>query len=356
MKIVVLSRYARKGASSRLRTLQYQPFLEAAGHEVMYLPFFDDAYLERLYSGVKSKYPVNLTYYFDRAKKLISMSKPDVIWLEKEAFPYWPAWLENLFLPRSVPIVSDYDDAVFHRYDLHSNAVARRLLGDKINTVMRNSRLVLAGNDYLGDHAKKAGAQWVEIVPTVLDANSYFVPERAADGDHKTVVGWIGSPSTWTGQADNFIDVYDRIISEKDVILRAIGANPDFDRPGYDFQPWSEDTEVATIQSMDIGIMPLPDNPWTRGKCGYKLIQYMACGLPVIASPVGVNSQIVEDGVNGFLADTSDEWFKALSTLVENPGLRKQMGAAGRKKVEDHYSVQVQGPRIAELLRQASQK
>ena len=113
---------------------------------------------------------------------------------------------------------------------------------------------------------------------------------------------------------------------------------------------WSEDTEVDTIQSMDIGVMPLPDTPWARGKCGYKLIQYMACSLPVIASPVGVNKEIVEHGINGFLAETHDEWVKALNTLLGDADLRQRMGAAGRAKVEREYSLQVYGPKVANLL------
>jgi hypothetical protein len=115
-------------------------------------------------------------------------------------------------------------------------------------------------------------------------------------------------------------------------------------------QLWSEDSEVAMIQSMDIGIMPLTDSPWARGKCGYKLIQYMACGLPVVASPVGVNADIVEHGVNGFLATTEDEWRQALTTLLRDPDLRRRMGAAGRRKVETDYSLQVWGPRVAAIF------
>jgi glycosyltransferase involved in cell wall biosynthesis len=117
-----------------------------------------------------------------------------------------------------------------------------------------------------------------------------------------------------------------------------------------DILPWSEETEAASIQAMDIGIMPLTDTPWARGKCGYKLIQYMACGLPVIASPVGVNTEIVEHGVNGFLATTDADWREALVMLLRDPDLRNRMGAAGRRKVEEQYSLQVWGPRVADML------
>jgi glycosyltransferase involved in cell wall biosynthesis len=120
--------------------------------------------------------------------------------------------------------------------------------------------------------------------------------------------------------------------------------------------PWTEQTEVASIASFDIGIMPLLDAPFERGKCGYKLIQYMACGLPVVASPVGVNCQIVEHGVNGFLADTPEQWEQVLMTLLADAGLRQRMGAAGRRKVEQHYSIQVTGPKLAAMLKLAAKK
>ena len=118
--------------------------------------------------------------------------------------------------------------------------------------------------------------------------------------------------------------------------------------------PWTEQTEVASVASFDIGIMPLVDESFERGKCGYKLIQYMACGLPVVASPVGVNRQIVEHGVNGFLAETPAQWEQALHTLLADAGLRQRMGSAGRRKVEAQYCLQVTGPKLASLLKTAA--
>jgi glycosyltransferase involved in cell wall biosynthesis len=137
----------------------------------------------------------------------------------------------------------------------------------------------------------------------------------------------------------------------------AVGASKEA-RPSAwcDVLPWSEETEVARIQDMDIGLMPIADTPWAQGKCGYKLIQYMACGLPVVASPVGVNAGIVEHGVNGFLATTTAQWREALLTLAADPDLRRRMGAAGRRKVEACYSLQVWGPRVAAMLAEVARK
>jgi len=145
------------------------------------------------------------------------------------------------------------------------------------------------------------------------------------------------------------------LLKQNQALFRAVGAAMQPETVGsLEILPWTEDTEVSLIQNMDIGVMPLPETPWTRGKCGYKLIQYMACGLPVVASPVGVNCEIVEHGVNGFLAETNEEWRSAVETLLSDADLRRRMGAAGRKKVEDSYSLQVWGPRVAQMLRQVA--
>jgi len=217
--------------------------------------------------------------------------------------------------------------------------------------VMAASDLVMAGNPYLADHAQRAGSTRVEIVPTVIDLDAYEVRAEVADKD-ALCVGWIGTPQTWQALAHPVHKVLDPVLTEQSALFLAIGAGMQPETTGtFKILPWSEDTEVSLIQSMDIGVMPLPDTPWTRGKCGYKLIQYMACGVPVVASPVGVNRDIVEHGVNGFLAESDEEWRTAVETLLNDADLRYRMGVAGRKKVEEQYSLQVWGPRVAQMLR-----
>lgn len=350
MNILLLSRYTRMGASSRLRTMQYLPALTREGFKVQVAPFFDDVHLHALYTG-KSKSGSTIKYMVQRIRQVRLLPAPDMVWLEKEALPWIPWLIERAVLPRRVPIVSDYDDAVFHRYDTHRTGAVRAILGSKIRHVMVASDLVMAGNPYLSDYARCAGAQRVETVPTVVDLDSYAV--RATAFDENTLrVGWIGTPQTWQALAHPIHKVLDPLLANQGALFRAVGASMDVDINGtLEILPWSEDREVSLIQSMDIGVMPLPDTPWARGKCGYKLIQYMACGLPVVASPVGVNADIVEHGVNGFLADSDDEWRTAIETLLNDADLRRRMGAAGRKKVEEDYSLQVWGPRVAQMLR-----
>ena len=349
-RLLVLSRYSRLGASSRLRTLQYEPWLQQAGLDVEYDALFGDAYVASIYEGKKKATDV-VKYCAERSLRLFRRNKPHLIWIEYEVVPWMPWIIEQTLYPTGVPVVADFDDAVFHRYDLHSRRPVRWTLSKKIDQVMRHSDLVTAGNPYLIERAGVAGAKKVEFVPTVVDLNAYNVNLKP-DETKAPTVGWVGTPQTWAAFG---LDLYSRVdgfLQAQSARFKAIGGGLSSETMGtLDVVPWTESSEVAEIQTMDIGVMPLPDTPWARGKCGYKLIQYMACGLPVVASPVGVNSDIVEHGVNGFLATTDAEWNDAITTLLRDPDLRHRMGQAGRKKVEDQYSLQVWGTRVASLLR-----
>ena len=327
--------------------MQYIPYLSEAGFDVEVASLFDAEYLDEMYAGRRSIASMK-RYYLNRLHQLRSSS--DLVWLEKEALPWIPWPIEKLVWPKNIPVVSDYDDAIFHRYDQSRHGVVRAALGRKIDHVMRASKVVFAGNEYLAERARKAGAERVEIVPTVLDTKAY-TPGQIENPDGRVRLGWVGTPETWSSFASQYADMLSDEASKLGAVCRLVGAVAvsRFEEP-FEFLPWSEETEVASIKGMDIGLMPLPDTPWTRGKCGYKLIQYMACGLPVVASPVGVNTEIVEHGVNGFLAETQDEWRAAIRTLINNPELRMKMGREGRRKVEMRYSLQVQAPRIIKIL------
>ena len=221
---------------------------------------------------------------------------------------------------------------------------------------MATSALVMTGNNYLADYAQRFEGSKIETVPTVVDLNQYGVDPKVRDVN-SLYVGWIGTPETWQAFAKPIHNVLDPLLAEQGALFRAVGAGMQPETSGtLEILPWTEDTEVSLIQSMDIGVMPLPDTAWARGKCGYKIIQYMACGLPIVASPVGVNSDIVEHGVNGFLAETDEEWRSAIETLLADADLRRRMGTAGRKKVEEHYSLQVWGPRVAQMLHRVAEE
>ncbi len=350
----MVTRYDALGASSRLRHMQYAPALARAGLETTLDPFFSGEYLARLYAGQSTSLPA-LTAYARRVSHLRRAGDYDVLWLEKEALPWLPWAFEKRLLPRGVPLVVDFDDAVFHNYDLHRSGAVRSVLGDKIDRLMASAALVTAGNPYLAARARAAGAPRVEIVPTVVDLAAYRVAPALMPGE-PTRIGWIGTPSTWGAYVEPLMPLLTRSASEAGARILAVGAGHAVAaHPLLDSEPWSEASEVARIQAMSIGIMPLEDTPWARGKCGYKLLQYMACGLPVVASPIGVNATIVEHGVNGFLADSEAEWHAAITTLLNDQDLRQRMGAAGRRKVETHYALGVWGPRVADMLLSAAQ-
>ena len=347
MRILLFSRYDRLGASSRIRSLQYIPYLNSKGITVDVSPLFSNYYLEMLYSG-KTRWREILFGYWNRTKKIFSLSDYDVIWLEKELFPFCPAFIERFLRLVGISYIVDYDDALFHRYDQHRSWLVRKLLGKKIDTVMRCAALVIVGNDYLAQRADKAGAKNIKVVPTVIDLERYpIIPRKNQKG---FVVGWIGSPST-EHYLTGLTSVFESLKKEFDVSFVAIGANPkNLEGTPIKVEHWSEETEVSSIREFDIGIMPLFDSPWERGKCGYKLIQYMACGIPVIASAVGVNNQIVKENKNGFLIKNFSDWECMLSTLLQNEGLRHRMGKKGREQVESWYSIQSQAPRIVNFI------
>ena len=348
-KVLFLSRYARLGSSSRLRLYQYLPYLQDAGIEVTLAPLFGDGYVRDLYGGKVAKLSV-MQAYAARWGFMLNAGRFDAVWVEKEMLPWIPAWLELGLFPVRVPLIVDYDDAVFHRYDQHRLSLVRTLLGRKIDTVMRRADLVIAGNEYLANHARNAGAARVEILPTVVDVARYGVSTPESVGQALPTIGWIGSPAT-----AHFLHLIAPALREvatrKLVQVVAVGANADQlgDLP-VKVLPWTEETEVGDIQRFDIGIMPLLDAPFERGKCGYKLIQYMACGKPVVASPVGVNSVIVRDGVDGILASTHQEWVSALTRLIADRVLRQQMGREGRRRIELEFSLQKAAPRFAHLI------
>jgi len=316
------------------------------------MPFFGDYYQYDLYAGRPPRWWRIAQAYAFRLLQLARSISFDLVWIEYELFPWLPALGERLLTGLRIPYVVDYDDAIYHRYQLHRNSLVRVLLGRKIDVIMRRANTVIVGNNYLRDRAQATGARRVERLPTVVDLERYPTPPEA-EGRIFTV-GWIGSPSTvrYLSLIAPVLGDFCRQNKARFVVVGAREAA--LEGVTAEFRPWSEATEVEDILRFDVGIMPLPDEPWERGKCGYKLIQYMACARAVIASPVGSNREIVEQGVDGFLASTDQHWRSALETLRDEADLRVRMGRAGRQKVETSYSTRVTAPHLASILERAT--
>ncbi len=354
--LLILNRYSEQGASSRLRTLQYIPMLEAAGFHVTTLPLFDHRYLNTIYKvdswlgGRLKSLGIVLSAMFKRLKVVLAKNEFDVIWVEKELYPFLPGPLEGLLARSGVPYIVDYDDAIFHRYDQSRYAPIRWLLGTKLDHLLRHSFAVSAGNEYLANYARSHGAKCVIQVPTVVDLDRYDVlPEPEVE---EIRIGWIGSPST-APYLSLISEPLRSLAAERAIRLVTVGA-PKFTLSGVPLEQhdWSLETEAKLVSTFHIGVMPLANTLWEQGKCGYKLIQYMACGRPVIASSVGVNPEIVS-GDAGCLASNDDEWLEALRKLSISPKIRQSMGNAARASVEQKYCLQVTSGQIIEKLREA---
>ena len=352
MQILALTRYERLGSSSRVRFYQYLPYLRTQGLEILCSPFFSDAYVKDLYAGRSVSLMDMLSAYVRRLIILARSSSFDLLWVEKELLPMLPAGFEFLLRAFKIPYVVDYDDAVFHRYEMNPNPVIRMFLRHKIDHVMRHATLVIVGNQYLADRAKMAGAPRVAALPSVVDVSQYVL--RKGVGEPVCKVGWIGSPVT-VPNLDLIREALNALrleINYEIVLIGAGAASPFPDIPTTKLA-WSEESDRSIGQKFDIGVMPLVDGPFERGKCGYKLVQYMAGGIPAVASPVGVNRQIVEPGINGYLAESTQDWIVALRELLNNPQKGFEMGLAGRQKAEQKYNLQVTAPMLKNLLSNA---
>ncbi len=349
MKILYFTKYPRNAGSSRLRSYQYFPFLEQNGIEIKVSPLFSEWYLENLY-GERSNKTEALKGYIHRFFKLFLVGKYDKVVIEKELFPYLPAWGERMLSAFGVKYVVDYDDAIFHNYDRHSNKWIRKFLGDKIDRVMRYSDCVMAGNSYLADRAQKAGAKQTAIIPTVIDIDRY--PLKVWDNTtDKLIVGWIGTQSTFEKHFMLLADQVKRLTTEHPhLYFHIVGVSDNGQFSGQvRFIPWSEETEVSEILKFDVGLMPLVDSDWEKGKCAYKLIQYMACGIPGIASAVGANIDVVNEN-NGFIAKGVGDFESIIKTVIRERNLLLEKGHIARQKVEEKYTLQVQQEQLYQLL------
>lgn len=348
MKILYFTKYSRKGASSRLRSFQYIPYLESQGYEIEVQSLFDDQYLTDLYMGKRNHFQTIIAYG-KRFLSLCRIHKFDFLYIEKELFPYLPAWTEQMLYFLKIRYIVDYDDAIFHNYDMSSNTLVRTFLSKKIDVIMNRSTHVITGNKYLASRAREAEAKNISIIPTVIDLNRYSVKKQVIPD--KIIVGWIGTKSTFEKHFSSLIPVIQFFESNPKIEFHVIGVTAQGEKhKNIKFFEWSESEEVEMIKQFDIGIMPLVDSNWEKGKCAYKLIQYMACGLPVVCSPVGMNTKVVLHEWNGYYANSTQEWQEAIRRLVENKDLRKILGRNGRLSVENDYNLQLTSRKLLDIF------
>jgi len=360
INVLALSPIPEEGAGCRFRIAQYMPYLASAGIDVTLDSLFTPDFFRLVYKpGRYVRKAVTFAgLSLRRLDVLRDLGRFDLILLYREMFPIGPALVERFIAMRPrPPVVFDFDDAIF----LPSVSDANRLIGalkqpGKVASIIRHSSHVIAGNDYLAAYARRFN-QAVTMIPTCVDTTQFRPSTAAAAGTppeagREPVVGWIGSPTT-AGYIRTLAGVFERVRRDHPFRLRISGIGDPPTVPGVvvDATPWSLDREIELFNTCDVGVYPLADDEWSKGKCGFKAIEFMASGVPVIAAAVGVNKEIIQDGVNGFLAATPDQWVEKLGRLLADPELRRRFAAAGRRTVEERYSLHVNAPKLAATLR-----
>jgi glycosyltransferase involved in cell wall biosynthesis len=315
------------------------PFLHDGDMELIHAPRAWSAKLALLVRGVRR-----------RLRDVRAASDYDLVLIHRESFPVGPAWVERLLQKIGVPYIFDFDDAIYLPAASEANRRLAWLKGaGKARRVVAGASLVVAGNGHLAGWARRYSRQ-VTVIPTTVDTERYQVCERPVP--ERVCVGWSGSPTTIV-HLRLLEPVLRTLQREEGIRIRVIGdASYRIDGAEVESLDWRAASETRDLSAIDIGVMPMPDDEWSRGKCGLKALQYMALGIPAVISPVGVNREIADGGA-AILASTQDEWLAALRTLIADAELRSQVGAAGRARVEQCYSIDAVAPIWGRALREA---
>jgi glycosyltransferase involved in cell wall biosynthesis len=356
--MLALSPVPEEGAGCRFRIAQYVPYLEAAGIQVTVSPFFTPDFFRLVYQNGRwlRKASLFAQRALHRLRTLADRDDYDIVFIYREAFPIGPALIETALARRpGTALVYDFDDAIHLPNMTESTSDANRAISvlkwpQKVRTIVGHSDAVIAGNEYLASYARQYNPA-VTVIPTCVDTSKFEPRAAPRDPDTPLIVGWIGSPTTVPYLLAMRAILRD-VSRTHPFVLRVCGAGSALDFPGVAVEhvPWTLESEVSLFNTCDVGIYPLSDDDWARGKCGFKAIQFMACGVPVVAAAVGVNLEIIQDGVNGFVAATPAEWIDKLTRLLVDPALRAKIGPAGRRRIGTDYSLQVNAPKFVRAV------
>ena len=354
MRVLFLVPYPTEGASNRYRVEQSLPYLKREGIKYSLRSFWGSFAYKTLY---KDGYYFRKVFFFIwgtlcRIFDILTIFRYDIVFIHREAYPIGGAFFEAVIFLLQKSIIFDFDDAIFLSASSRPNNFIERFKNPrKVAIIIKRSKYVISGNSFLADFALRYNPA-VVVVPTPIDTYKYC-PDTKSPRD-KIVIGWIGSATTLDflkSRSDTFICLSKQFSGIK---FKIVGG--DFSIHGLSnivSKPWFLDEEIEDLKGFDIGIMPMPDNDWTRGKCGFKAILYMSMGIPCVCSPVGVNKEIIVDGINGFLANSEEEWIEKLSCLIRDPELRRRFGEAGRSTVIEKYSLKSNAPKYLDILKKA---
>ncbi|XZF13809.1 glycosyltransferase [Chitinophagaceae bacterium MMS25-I14] len=344
-----------RAPSQRFRVENLLPVLDAAGINYTLRPFMNEATWNILYKGGSALQKVKgiLKGFAQRWKTVRREAKTyDYIFIHREAAPLGPPvfeWYLKKVLKKK--IIFDFDDAIWIPNTSAENKIAALVKAFwKIPYVLKWSYKISAGNDYLCSYAKQHTQATIVRTPTVVDTTNRYNRLQEHSSGKPATIGWTGSHSTLK-YINEVIPVLQQLQEEHDFCFVVIAdKEPQLPLKNWKFIPWNAATEIEDLMQIGIGIMPLTPDPWSEGKCGFKLIQYLSLGIPALATPVGVNSVIIEEGVNGYICKTSDDWHRHLTALLNEAPLRRSMGEKGRQKMVAEYSIDSLKPAFTSLF------
>lgn len=350
MHVLALVSLPTLGAANRLRVEQYVPVLRDFGIDMEVAPFFDDDAYGVLYTrgAALAKVTGVLRGLARRVARLRRIFEYDVVLVHRESMPLGPPLIERLLGSVGVPYVFDFDDAIFLRPIHPANRRWWWLRHpSRVVYAARHATAVIAGNEYLAGWARRINPN-VTVIPTPVDTSRH-VPRNDRRPEGTVVVGWVGSSTTapYLRLLDEPLAALSR---RRDITFRVIGGTYSHPRVRVEVRPYRLETEPEEVASFDIGVLPQPDDEWTRGKGAFKALLYMAAEVPVVASRVGSAPDVVLDGETGFCVDDPVGWVRALELLAADAELRRRLGRSGRERVERLYSLRTQAPRLAEVL------
>lgn len=358
IRLLILTPNPLESASTRYRIAQFLPYLSKAGITGVISPFLDSELFNEIYRpGISARKITRLLAAIrQRFQLLLTAGDYDCIFISREIMTIGPAiheWI--LSKAMKIPLVFDFDDATWVPYDSPTYGNLVRLIKPvaKTSHIISFSQAVIAGNSYLAAYASRFNSR-VTIIPTVVDSELFRPTTAQHQPKRAPVIGWIGSHST--AQYLRLITNALQIVAKREnFTFKVIGAgmNIDIDGVTVDNRDWDLQREMEDFRSLDIGVYPIVEDEWSIGKCAFKAIQYQAAGVACIASPVGMTSEVIEQGRTGILAKNEREWVDALEYLLSSPQIRQQMGQAGIESVRAKYSLQVHAPRLAEVIQQA---
>lgn len=353
MKILFIVPYPFNTApSQRLKFEQYFDYFRQNGIEIEFSSFVTKEFRNILYK--RGFYLKKILYtflgYLIRIKDVFIARKFDIIYLHLEAAPFGPPLFECIFFwILRKPIIYDVDDMIYFPHASKNNRFIKFLkFNKKIPAIMKMSSHIIVVTEYLKLFSEKFNKN-VTLIPPTIDTKRYFFKDNYIN--RKICIGWSGSHSTsvYLLLLEN---VLKKISQKYDIRIKVIGdRNLKLSGLNIEAKDWSSETEIKDIQDIDIGLYPLPKNEWIMGKGGLKALQYMGMGIPAVCTRIGAVLTFIQDDMNGCLADSEEEWIEKISKLIENPELRKNIGLAGRKVVEERYSVKKNAPKYAEILK-----